>query len=179
MFKRLMLATMTVVFSAAMTVWAADDDVFIDEGDGDFDAMPLAPTAEEKPVEPEKKAEDLLPEPAPVQATSPGAGDLFEQQEMTPPPQPEKPAKKPKAAKLPSKPAAQKTAKASKGVGAKGKFVMTNASCPLMREPASTSEPIAHTAPSRKIWVEQVDTEWVRGWNKAGEPGYISSDCVN
>lgn len=178
MFKRLMLATMTVVFSAAVTVWAADDDVFIDEGDGDFDAMPLAPTAEEKPVEPEKKAEDLLPEPAPVQATAPGAGDLFEQQEPSAPPQPEKaPAKKAKAAKLPSKPA--KAAKVAKGVGAKGKFVMTKDACPLMREPASTSEPIAKTVPSRKIWVEQVDAEWVRGWNKAGEPGYISSECVD
>ncbi|HVK60584.1 MAG TPA: hypothetical protein VM432_03495, partial [Bdellovibrionales bacterium] len=83
------------------------------------------------------------------------------------------PAPKKKAA-APAAPKA-KAAKAAKA--GKGKFVVTKAACPAVREPAS-SDQVFTTGASRKIWVEEVDANWVRGYNKAGEPGYISTDCV-
>jgi hypothetical protein len=49
----------------------------------------------------------------------------------------------------------------------------------MTREPASDSAQMIVVKPSHKIWVENVDPNWVKGFNKAGEAGYISRDCVN
>ena len=62
-------------------------------------------------------------------------------------------------------------------VAAHGMFANTKENCPMLREPASESEKMITVKADRKIWVEEVDGSWVRAFNKAGEPGYVSKDC--
>ncbi len=71
-----------------------------------------------------------------------------------------------------------KVAHKAKSKKADGMFVVTQGPCKMSREPASDSEAIITVKASRKIWVENVDDSWVKGFNKAGTPGYISRDCV-
>ena len=62
-------------------------------------------------------------------------------------------------------------------VAAHGMFANTKQACPMLREPASESAKMITVKADRKIWVEEVDGSWVRAFNKAGEPGYVSKDC--
>jgi hypothetical protein len=117
-----------------------------------------APTA---PVEATNEApiQMAAPEEAPMMA--PAAAP-----EEAPAATPKKEAKKAKVAKA-----------SKKSSGAKGKFANTKTECPLLREPASESETMVTVKAPRKIWVEEVDASWVRAFNKAGEPGYVSTEC--
>lgn len=175
---------------------ANDEDVFLDEGDSDFSAMaPDAggsadagtPPKDEAPMPPSNADADVMT-PEPADGGSPAfaapSEDSSGEDASMPAAKPEKKAKKakktaaaePKKAKK-AKPAA--VAKKSKKSSGGGMFVVTRDSCPMMREPASEGEPMITVKPSKKIWVEKVDEQWVRGFNKAGEPGYISKDCVD
>jgi hypothetical protein len=61
----------------------------------------------------------------------------------------------------------------------KGQFVTTKEACAMLREPASDEgDKVGTTKANRKIWVENVDENWVKGFNKAGEAGFIKRDCV-
>ena len=204
-----MIALPRVSFAAAAA--AAGNDVFLDEGDGDFDPAPSlnASSTEAVPgasgkkdaakaLSPSKQAAATLPDadtssPSGVTGAPPGAstGESTEDsaasalsttteppaptvvpQEEAPPapePQPKKSSHSKHAAK-------EKKSKASK-VASGGKFMTTKDSCPMMREPASEGSPMIVVKPSRRIWVELVDENWVRGFNKAGEPGYLSKEC--
>lgn len=182
MFKKF-LAPMTLICALALSLSArgADDDVFLDEGNGDFDAMPLnepAPVAEEQPPAPPSPGQQE--EPMPLLTEDAGGMPGMEEApvEQSAPVQKASKPKKEKVVKAePKAPKAspKKVAKASSG---KGSFVTTKDACPMLREPASTSETMLTVKPARKIWVEQAETGWVKGFNKAGEAGYISQDCV-
>jgi len=223
----------------------ANDDVFVDEGDGDFDTMALTPKADapaaapaEKPAvaaqkpapapAPDTQAIDdelatptivdektEAPAPAPVQAKKEAPApslsneDLFNdedpaaksnpvaEEEHAAPLKKEKPAKKvvehkekkhvehkaehkvakhsaPKDHKVTEHKVAHHSAKPTKG---KGHFAWTTGNCKLQRAPASEKS-MGETSASRKIWVEDVDTEWVKVWNKAGEEAFLSRDCL-
>ena len=217
----------------------ADDDVFVDEGDGDFDTTPIPPQAAQKPAA-KKTAPKAAPQPAQETAEQPQAAPQGSyaagEETIIPPPmasakkqekEKEKPVlSKPTSAKAEQKkmepefkpaqeqptqaqvppsvnqedlfpkndeqpaPAAKKTAeagfmppgkKAARGPAskyAKGAYVTTKGACKMHREPASDSPSMLTVKAAKKIWVEKVDDTWVRGFNKAGEGGYISKDCV-
>lgn len=177
------LAVASIV-TLAHPAFAAGDDVFMDEGDGDFDAVPTAPAAEPQvkvDKAPAPRAADPVVEPAqdvpmlsddsaapaPAAPTEDPAAPVAAQPK-------EKKAKKKKAEKKAAKTAA--AAPAASGSG--GSFVVTKEACPMMRSPASTGETMLTVKASKKIWVEDAGEGWVKGFNKAGEPGYISKDCV-
>lgn len=185
------LTTMTVARSA----YAAGDDVFMDEGDGDFDAMP-APPKENAPHH-EETAVPKVAAPQPAMNTEdavheeiPQLTDDSSAAQPAPAPTEEvaKPATdvKPKADKKKKK-AKEKTAQvetpapteaAAAPVAAKGQFVTTKDACPMMRSPASTGETMLTVKASKKIWVEDAGDGYWRAFNKAGEPGYVAKDCV-
>jgi outer membrane biosynthesis protein TonB len=205
MFKSKMLATMTLVFaiaamlstlSIARTAYAEGaSDVFMDEGDGDFDSMPAppaatAPVAEAPPkVEAPPKAEPVAPkvaEPRPAIKPEPEADNITmltddaAQPSATPAPT-EDPAQPKEAKPKKEKKSKKKKATASTedtSVKAAGQFVTTKEPCPMMRSPASTGETMLTVKASKKIWVEDAGDGWVKAFNKAGEPGYVSKECV-
>ena len=188
------LATFALVIAASLAitpkyVHAADDDVFLDEGDGDFDKMPIAPKAEVakepvKEVKPVEKAPDIqMPDPSPEVMPEPVAekhdapvpnDELFGADDKTPAPKSSHKASH--ASHKPVKHTEHKVAEHVK-VG-KGHFAMTTAECPMMRKPASVDDTLGQTKAPRKIWVEDVNSKWVRVHNKDGEAAYVSRKCV-
>lgn len=153
------------------------DDVFMDEGDGDFDMFPVAPIAPSTPPvqvkAPEEKLEpseeiSLEPSPhakpaasaAPAPETTKRAKQVKQEKKKRPV------AVKPKATK------SRQPASADPGV-----YLRTRDACPMRREPASESAEMLMVKAARKLWVQEVDGSWVRAFNKAGEPGYIHRDC--
>lgn len=192
MFKSKVLTSLTLFIAAAAftstlgfakVAHAADnDDVFMDEGDGDFDAPPVAaPPAAKKEVKVEKAP---APRPAapPVEAKEevPTLTDDAAPTIVPPTEDPSAPAaaapKEKKASKKKSEKKASKTASAPVATG--GSFVTTKEACPMMRTPASTGETMFTVKASKKIWVEDAGDGWVKGFNKAGEPGYLSKECL-
>ena len=164
------------------------DDVFVDEGDSDFEAIPVAKEPEEsRSVE---ASAPVVDEPAvaasaedQTDSVSVAAPDLASGESK------EKSIDKPKRKKSAApKKVVEKKAKravansASSESGAKslasGIYVVTKERCPMSREPASESPVVLTVKAEKKIWVEEVDGQWVRAFNKAGEPGYIQRDCV-
>lgn len=184
--SRLLVIAMFMALStmplAAVTAHAQEDDVFRDEGSGDFEMPPMPPTAAEpeaptaKPEKATKKDKKVAgpkaktPEPAPEAPTEPPVmAETDESHVPQPEPEAEEPAK-------PAKRASKAVAKSGKK--AAGSFVTTREACPMLREPASEAPKLSTTGTNKKIWVEDVDQEWVRAFNKAGEAGYIKRDCV-
>jgi cytoskeletal protein RodZ len=204
MFKSKIFATFTLVMAAvavltvmtlARTAFAADD-VFMDEGDGDFDSMPAqapAPVAQVPAKENTAVPKIAAPRPAAPELDSsdqiPLLTDDSSQPAATPAPteDPSAPAAaepKAKKASKKKKAAAKKaaaTASSDERPAAKsaGSFVTTKEACPMMRSPASTGETMLTVKASKKIWVEDAGEGWVKAYNKAGEPGYVSKECVN
>lgn len=175
---------------------AADsaDKVFLDEGDGDFDSVPTVPKGKAKakaakaaapaPRQPEETASTQVSEQTTEAATTSEAAPMPEPvAEETQPatPQVEKKAVLPKkamkvSAKTP-KVRARVPASSSRSAGL---YVKTLSACPMTREPASESDPMLTVKPAKRIWVEKVEGgQWYRAFNKAGEPGYIASDCAS
>jgi len=197
MFKTKLFATMTIVFAAlailttmsiARTAFAEGaSDVFMDEGDGDFDSMP-APPAPPQADAPPKKEDAVVqkaPEPRPAvkqedpMDAMPMLSDESAQPAATPAPteDPAQPADaKPKKEKKPAK--KKKATASADGTAVKGQFVTTKDACPMMRSPASTGETMLTVKAQKKIWVEDAGDGWVKAFNKAGEPGYVSKECV-
>lgn len=202
MLKRILLACATTFFvtSALLGARAADntDNVFLDEGDGDFESMPMATEA---PVAPagsstqstrsaENPANPAM-KPSAIGASEDGTGaeatsanaaasstaigeEATEMHETTPSPAEgvERSMTSGKKAKKTTQ--AKKTAKSSSG---KGGFKVTTSDCPMMRKPASEGSPMITVKATRKVWVEEIDQNWVRGFNKAGKPGYLNRSC--
>jgi hypothetical protein len=222
---KLWIATIAVALTT-LTVGAphsraagSGDDVFLDEGDGDFGAPPGTPSASPKGgaaakapgAEPSSPVADAVPltppastaATAPADVTAPATATAEEPpgnalgaseepaapsaETPTAPSEPAAPKKSSHSAKQASHAHKEKTkhehghetsGKAAKtSSSGKGTFMTTKDSCPMMREPASDGAPMIVVKPARKIWVEKVDKDWVRGFNKAGEPGYLSKDC--
>jgi outer membrane biosynthesis protein TonB len=209
MFKSKMLATLTLVFAAVAllttmsvtrTAFASgSDDVFMDEGDGDFDSAPAPPVAQvEQKIKKENVAVQKAPEPRPASEPLESTDEIpvltDDASAVTPAPtedpaqptaaQPkEKKAKKKKPSKksavsasndeTPAVPSEEPTHKAHGG-----SFVTTKDACPMMRSPASTGETMLTVKASKKIWVEDAGDGWVKAYNKSGEAGYVSKDCV-
>ena len=148
---------------------ASEDEAASAAGPGSLDDLEAA--AASTASEPAAPVE--MSEPAPAQVAAPEEAPMME---ATPEAAPESaPVEAPKKAPKNSK--KSKVAKAEKKSGAKGKFANTKTECPLLREPASDSEKMIVVKAPRKIWVEEVDGSWVRAFNKAGEPGYVSTEC--
>jgi len=73
----------------------------------------------------------------------------------------------------------KKTVRAPASAAASGgTYMTTKMVCPILRAPASESEPMSAVKVPRKIWVEKVDDQWVRAYTKSGEPGYVSTSCL-
>ena len=153
------LTAMAIVGSTtsfALHALSADkaDRVFIDEGDGDFDSMPIPPPTQLQGV-PKAAPTQVAVKPAPVVV---------------------KPviAKSSKPMKSRGSSIAAKIVRKDPGV-----YVMTREACPMTREPASESARMITVKPAKKLWVEKVEGgKWFRAYNKAGEPGYIDGNCV-
>lgn len=191
MFKSKAYATLTLILAAvavlstatiARNAYAAGDDVFMDEGNGDFDSMPAPPPqAEEKAPIASAPVATKAPEPREALPTD-SSQDQIPQltDEAAQPSTPETaPAPAPTPTKVKKAKKAAKTADASPApVAAKGQFVTTKDACPMMRSPASTGETMITVKAARKIWVEDAGEGYYKAWNKAGEPGYVSKDCV-
>lgn len=196
------LALVLVVLSAATVAvipraYAAGDDVFMDDGEGDFDSVPVPSSAPKKGSTTHQA--DAAPAPSSAvgdEASAVMSGDAAPAVEAptvaheaapdmsTPvvedsaPVAPEALPKTNHKSSKASHQAAHSTPhkKASSKVAA-GKFLMTKDSCEMHREPASESAKMITVKASRKIWTEDVDSNWVRAYNKTGEPGFISKDC--
>ncbi len=212
-----------VTLSAGLNhVYAGDnsDDVFLDEGDGDFDEMPIppqkaaadvpkekidgkksksAPAAVKAVVEKsadeaskvasepiEKRVEESLDknDTAPVIAEDTKTGAAKFEDEMPPEAKPNANAKaKTKAnanAKIKKATAKEKKKIEDGSIGEKkaaGLFMTTKSKCPMMREQGTEGTPMFVVKAERKLWVEAVDQEWVKGFDKNGEPGYLSRNC--
>lgn len=174
----IVLAMTMVTFHAPLAHAGDGDDVFLDEGDGDF-AAPTAPAPQAEapaPVDSSPMGEEpAAPPSSTLVEEATGDSSMPSPAEM-----PEKPAKKSKKAVKPAvAKKAPKSHKVAKSKPGRGYFVTTKEACPMMREPASEGSQMITVRASKKIWVEEVDETWVRGFNKAGEPGYISRDCVS
>jgi hypothetical protein len=222
----LILASTFAVASAR-----ANDDVFLDEGDGDFDSVPALPKPAKgsaaKPAKNESKSKKAAaakpaPQKAPASVAAPQAVEVPEPERVEIPPAADEapvaeaqpaddlptaevvgesthkkvvddtpaqqnvteqsaPQEEPKKAAPPKKQAKQAKAPAKKKSAmklAQGVFVTTKEPCPMTREPASESAQMITVKAQKRIWVEEVDESWVRAFNKAGEPGYISRECV-
>lgn len=184
------------------------DEVFLDEGDGDFDPLPAGARAskpspgrvEEKPSVAEAPAvKNVSPkEEMPKTETakevvskteSPGPERVVEQSlpERAPKAKSAKkeklarnePKMKPAVQKQASKSEITKTRKpASLEKAAQGSYVVTREPCPMKREPASEGASMLTVKAGKRVWIEEVDAEWVRAFNKAGEPGYLNRNCL-
>ncbi|RYZ68791.1 MAG: hypothetical protein EOP05_15830 [Proteobacteria bacterium] len=185
---RTALTTLICALAFSVAAHGADDDVFLDEGNGDFDQMPISqPVAEEPAAAPAQAPSEPMPMLTEEAGQEPSQMPGMDSAPVQEPAKPVKKAKKEKVAKVEEAPVeqteapapkAKKTAKKASGAGAGGKFVTTKEACPMMRSPASTAETMLTVKPARKIWVEKAGDGWVKGWNKAGEEGFISTDCV-
>lgn len=144
------------------------DDLFMDEGEGDFamDPIPVDSTAEVPSV--------IEDEPV-VQTESAPTETVVEK--------PVEKAVEKRAAKKVVKPAEKPVKKQAiapavkKAVAAAGRFETTKEACPMLREPASGGSQMLVVRESRKIWVEEVDQNWVRAFDRHGDAGYLSRDC--
>lgn len=58
-----------------------------------------------------------------------------------------------------------------------GLFMTTKTSCPLLSEPVEGGQPVLTARPSRKLWVEPVDENWVRAFGRNGEHRYMNRNC--
>ena len=153
--------------------------------DLDVNAMTEAAKAQNDQAAAPAPAE-AAPAPAPQEASAPQdppapVADTAAPAEAAPTAQVEAPVAKPKVknhggVKHASVEKADKTDKVAP-VAAHGMFANTKQACPMLREPASESAKMITVKADRKIWVEEVDGSWVRAFNKAGEPGYVSKDC--
>jgi hypothetical protein len=240
--KKLILAALMVVAAGLpLKVVHADDDVFLDEGDGGFDTMagPSGgePTLADDPFASEAPASKSVPKAAskvaapaakpaakpvvaaqpavvptvPKSASKPAAKpDVKSVQVAQPAPvvKPEgkhhvapeaKPAQAAQTAPAPAPAASASTVAQDEAVPfpreeqtqetsapkakkhydkyAGGAYMTTTDSCPMMRGPASVGAPMVVVKPAKKIWIEESDPAWVKAYNKAGEPGYLSKDC--
>jgi hypothetical protein len=115
---------------------------------------PKAPVAVKAPP----KAKPVVLEPV---MSEPAESDVAITDEAAPPVEPVKVKKAKKAY--------------NKFVG--GSYMTTTDACPMMRGPAAVGEPMTLVKPARKIWTEEGDSQWVKAYNKSGEPGYVSKDC--
>jgi len=174
----LMLVSFPVV-----QVHATTDNVFVDENDGDFDAYSIYPeyTVIDDPEEGTKVIEvkrgtkelpKVTHEEPKVAHEEPKA---VQEESKAPPAKAAEPVKQVEKPKKPKPVAEKKTRTKSTGAGL---FVRTKEPCPMLREPASDSPAMLTVKASRKIWVQEVDEDWVRAFNKAGEPGYLQRDCL-
>jgi hypothetical protein len=189
--KKLILAALMMVM-AGMPLKAAhaDDDVFLDEGDGGFDTMAPSnsggePTLADDPfaaeMAPPKAAPKAAPKPAapvpakPVVAAKPAApAPVVKPVAAQPKPEPQAPHDEIVSAS--AEPVASKEKKHyDKYAG--GSYMTTTDACPMMRGPASVGAPMVVVKPAKKVWVEESDPSWVKAYNKAGEPGYLSKEC--
>lgn len=147
-----------------LKVQADVDNVFVDENDGDFDAYAIIPEHLATPNEPKEK-----PKAAPAPET------VAHEAPKTAPPKPVETVEKVKKPKK-SKPVAEKKTP-TKSTGP-GLYVRTKEACPMLRKPASDSPAMLTVKASKRIWVQEVDENWVKAYNKSGEPGYIQRDCL-
>ena len=182
-----------VSFFGAKAAVAAGEEVFLDEGDGDFATVPKTASAE-KNVETKTAQAEQKPE-TDFKKTEAEAG--ADPETLAPKPEAKKatathaqksaPATKPVAAKAPTPTA--KVAKASTNTSARkpasvsaatgvGGFVETTRSCPMLRAPASTDEPVSFTKFPRKVWSEKMPDGWFKVFAKSGEAAYIAPDCA-
>lgn len=149
------------VLAICSMVYGADqgNDVFVDEGDGDFETMPL-PVAERGEVLPIKKSN--------IETTSSRKLEVIKAKQNK-----QKTVVKQKD--VVGAMASVKNRKTQPG----GIYVTTNTECPMTRTPASEGEEMIVVKPAKKIWVQKVKGgKWFRAFNKSGEPGYIQSSCV-
>ena len=203
---KLVITTLAFILSAATvaviphaSAAGTGDDVFMDDGEGDFDSVPVPSSAPKKGGTTHQA--DALPAPSSAvgdEASAVMGGDAAPAPSVEAPTvaheaapdmstpvvedmAPVAPEAAPKTSHKSSKASHQAThstphKKASSKVAA-GKFLMTKDSCEMHREPASESAKMITVKASRKIWTEDVDSNWVRAYNKTGEPGFISKDC--
>lgn len=182
------MKTLFLTLIAALTLaapihqaFAEDDDVFLDDG-GTIDEPPGAGVAL-----PETAAEDAAPvlsapggaATATKSAGDDGFGSPFDSDENAggdedaAPAKPAK-AKKAKAAKTAKadKPAASKTRKPASKEG----FRTLKADCPMHESASGDSAVLITVKGDRKLWIEDHDANWVKGFRKNGH-GYMSRDC--
>ena len=88
------------------------------------------------------------------------------------------PAELPKAKKSKMAAKANVAAKAPKSKKhSAGYFSVVKTECVMHREPAGDSTVLIKVKPARKLWVEDENQEWVRGFRKSGDVGYFEKSC--
>lgn len=161
----------------------SSDDVFLDEGDSDFDPLPI-PSADERAVdgfaetpsaeEPDSKSQVSAKKEKQETFETPMQRELFSDEPVAEGLHKDKTSEDTKSARTSKKEAA---AKNKRGAASAGQFLVTKTSCPMLKDPKEGSQAMLTVSPGRKLWVENAETGWVRGFNRAGEPGYINRNC--
>jgi cytoskeletal protein RodZ len=154
--------------------WAGDD-VFVDEGEGDFESLPVTST-----TTPANKAEiqDALdvptvaapPAPAKSAAKSAAKTEKVSAKSVVK----AEPVIAPVEKVVEVKPAQKVRQPASTGM-----YVATTKSCPITPAMDATAEPLSFTKFPRKIWVERADGGWYKVHTKSGDTGYLAPECAH
>ena len=153
---------------------SADEETPLANAGGmdDLEAPPAPSAAAESPAAPAPDFADQAPADTSSEVAAPSAPAEAPAEPVAP----VKETKKPKAGKKAPKVAVHH---ANDGEAhGKSMFVNTKEACPMLREPAADGEKMLTVKAAKKIWVEEVDSSWVRAFNKAGEPGYVNRDCL-
>lgn len=175
--------------------FAEDDfgDVFLNEGEGDFDTSPLPPD-EATSALPSDSGATANTDPWASSPSTPAADNSKDQDSpltsdggvaSTPEPEiinpvvdesPNEVAGASEEHEPSSKKMKHNASHATKKANA-GKFAVAKDNCPMMRKPASAGSPMLVVKKSRKVWVENVNSHWLRGYNSSGKPGYLNKSC--
>ncbi len=150
------------------------EDVFLDDG-GEFNPDDSSAAATEPAVD---DTSEVPPMEAPV--AGPVADDESEEDENAPAPAPApakaKPAKAEKAAKIANHEPKASEKPVHQASGKKEGFRMLKQDCEMRREPASDSPVLITVKGDRKLWVEDVDDGWVKGFRQKGH-GFMEKNC--
>lgn len=185
------LAAVVLTSVGSVSVFAVEnvDSVFIDEGDGDFEILPAQKTESQgfaqreqaDSAEAGKDQSSQAGEDAPKSGSPVAASELKRTASKTPKivarvkekRELMKPARELAAIPKPSVPKEGKPMKLAVGL-----YGIVKDACPMRKEKDQEANVMLTLRVGKRIWVERIDEEWVRGYNKAREPGYIRSTCL-
>lgn len=168
MARYLNIFTLTFVLFLATSIQVvqatpASDEIFLDEGDGDFEATPKVVQGDASAA---NEAKPVAIESAPVKPAA-AKSDV---------------AKKTEAKKTEAKSQVSKNIKPEttprKPASSAGAFIRTTKECPLLSEPSESASQLSSVRAAKKVWSEKVSRNWYKVYVAGGTAAYLSDGCV-
>ncbi len=148
------------------------EDVFLDDG-GELNPDDSTSPAETEPGD----TADVPPMAAPVAGpTGHNEDDGEEEAEPVPVKIKSKPAKVEKSAKTAKQETKAPVKSVQQAANKKEGFRMLKQDCEMHRDPASDSPVLITVKGDRKLWIEDVDDSWVKGFRQKGH-GFMEKNC--